>query len=132
MPANITKKCQQAIDFINAHREDGIYRERNFTHNTQVAINSDGSFHIRLWNTKIVEYVANRNEYIIQNGGWWSRTTSHDIRAYLELLLGYSFKDWNIFTDNWLKIEAEDYTIGYGGGRRRKFNPTSLVCNFMD
>lgn len=100
MPQTITRKCQNVVDFIEKYRDGGMYRERNFTHNTQVSVNSDGSFSIRLWSTKIVEFIKSRNEYIIKNGGRRSRTTSHDIRAYLELLLGYKFNNWDIYTEN--------------------------------
>lgn len=127
MPATITKKCQNVVDFIEKYRDGWVYRERDFPSNTQVSINSDGSFSIRLWSTKIVEFIKSRNEYVIKNWGWRSRTTAHDIRAYLELLLGYKFDRWDIFTDHWLKITPEDYEIGYGTGRRWTFNPTNLI-----
>lgn len=127
MPAIITKKCQNVVDFIEKYRDGWVYRERDFSHNTQVSINSDGSFSIRLWSTKIVEFIKSRNEYVIKNWGRWTRTTAHDIRAYLELLLGYRFDRWDIFTDHWLKITPEDYEVAYGTDRRWTFNPTNLI-----
>ncbi len=130
MPASITRKNQNVIDFIEKYRDKWVYKERDFSNNTQVAINSDGSFSIRLWSTKIVEFISSRNEYIIKNGWWRSRTTAHDIKAYIELLLGYRFDRWDIFTDHWLKIEPENYEIGYGTGRRWTFNPTNLIFNW--
>lgn len=127
MPATITKKCQNVVDFIEKYRDGWVYKERDFSHNTQVSINSDGSFSIRLFSTKIVEFIKSRNEYVIKNWGRWTRTTAHDIRAYLGLLLGYRLDNWDIFTDHWLKIEPEVYTVAYGTARRWTFNPTNLI-----
>lgn len=127
MPASITRKNQNVINYIEKWRDKGVFKERTFSDNTQVEVNTDWSFKIWLFSTKIVEFIANRNEYIIKNGWWWTRTTAHDIRAYLELLLGYRFDRWDIFTDHWLKITPEVYEIGYGTGRRWTFNPTNLI-----
>lgn len=127
MPANITVKNQNVFDYIEKWRDRGVFKERTFSDNTQVEVHMDWSFKIWLFSTKIVEYIAARNEYIVKNWGWWSRTTSHDIRAYLKLLLGYRLDNWDIFTDNWLRITPEDYEDGYHMGRRWIFNPTALV-----
>ena len=127
MPATITRKCQQVADFIRNHQHDGYYQEKQVQQNTQVSINSDGSRSIYLWSTRIVGYNASNNEYEVKNWGWRSRTTAHDIRAYLELLLNYTLRDWDIYTDSHRKVECENYEIGYGTGRRWKFNPTAFI-----
>ena len=132
MPARITKKCENVVKFIEKFRDGWAYRERTFSDNTMVKVSSDGSFSITLFYTPIVEFIKGRNEYIIKNWGWRSRTTAHDIRAYLELLLGYRFDRWDIFTDHWLKIEPENYEIGYGTGRKWTFNPTALIFNWNE
>lgn len=130
MPASITRKNQNVINYIEKWRDKGVFKERTFSDNTQVEVNTDWSFKIWLFSTKIVEFIANRNEYIIKNGWWWTRTTAHDIRAYINLLLGYRLDNWDIFTDHWLKITPEDYEVAYGTDRRWTFNPTALIFNW--
>lgn len=132
MVATITRKCQNVVDFINRYKDNGSYRERSFSNNTQAVVKSDGSFDIWLWQTKIVEYIASTNEYIIKNGGRRSRTTSHDIRAYLHLLLWYGFERWSILTEDGTEIPGERYSIWYGSGLKWIFNPTKQIFRWED
>ena len=135
MPQRITRKCQQVVDYINNHQEDGTFREREFS-NTTVRIYENWDFRIFLFGNLIVSYHKENNNYEVSNCGRRSRTTSHDIRAYLELLLDYAFREWDIYTNTWKVISPEDYEIDCGRwvkhGRRWSFNPTALIFNWVE
>lgn len=135
MPQRITRKCQQVADYINNHQDDGAFREREFS-NTTVRIYEDWDWRIFLFGNLIMSFRRDRNEYEVSNCGWRSRTTSHDIRAYLELLLNYAFHDWDIYTDSWKVIPPEEYKIechrGVKHGRRWTFHPTALIFNWVE
>lgn len=127
MAATITRKCQEAFEFVQKRMDSWRYRERTFANNTQVEINSNGDWKIWLWNTPIIAYEKATNTYQVKNGGWRTRTTAHDIRAYLKLFLGYDFRDWEIYHKPTDTIHYEDYEVGYGHGRKWIFNPTALI-----
>ncbi len=127
MPATITRKCQEAFDFVQKRMDALQYHERTCANNTQVEINSDGDWKIRLWNTPIIAFEKATNTYQVKNGGRRSRTTAHDIRAYLRLFLDYDFRDWEIYHTPTDTIHCEDYAVGYGHGRKWVFNPTALI-----
>lgn len=136
MPATITRKCQEAFEFVQKRADSWHYRERTFANNTQVEVSSNGDWKIWLFNTPIISFCKDRNEYEVKNGGWRTRTTSHDIRAYLRLFLDYDFRDWEIYHKPTETIHCEDYEINRGRwithGRKWVFNPTALIFRRND
>ncbi len=95
-------------------------------------INPEGDWKIWLFNTPIIAYEKATNTYTVKNGGRRSRTTSHDIRAYLRLFLDYDFRDWDIYHTPTDTIHCEEYEIGYRHGRKWVFNPTALIFRRND
>lgn len=126
MPAQITRKCQDAFDYVQRKLENFNYGIRTFG-NTEVEVYSNGDWRICLWNTNIIRYYKDENRYEVKNWGRRTRTTSHDIRAYLRLFLDYDFQNWEIIDDNHQKIPCEDRRQGYGSSRFWSFNPTNRI-----
>lgn len=135
MARRITAKCQSAVDYIKKYQDEWVYKEREFS-NTTVRIYENWDWRIFLFWNLIMSFHKDRNEYEVSNCGWRSQTTSHDLRAYLELLLNYAFHEWDIYTDTWKVIAPEEYEIEYGRGvkhgRRWTFNPTALIFNRVE
>lgn len=136
MPATITRKCQEAFDFVQRRMDSWQYHERTFANNTQVEVNPNGDWKIRLFSTPIISFCKEKNEYTVKNWGWRTRTTAHDIRAYLRLFLNYDFRDWDIYHTATDTIHCENDEINRGRwtiyGRKWVFNPTALIFRRND